>query len=532
MQRHRRQLLQCAPALLAAGLPWSALLAHAAAAAAAQPLGKPQPFDFDWLIRRAHDVAGLPYRPPKTTLPPPIASLDWDRWQSIQFRPEKSLWADAKLRFQARFFHLGFTIKTPVHLYEVANGKAQELAYDGAMFDYGKSGVHAGALPKDLGFAGFRLLFDNDWVRDVAAFQGASYFRAVGGEKQFGQSARGLAIDTGMAKPEEFPNFIAYWLERPQPGAASVNVYGLLDSPSVAGAYRFVLAPGDDFLMDIDAVLYPRQPIERIGIAPLTAMYQVGENDHRMANDWRPEIHDVDGLQLWTGSGEWIWRPLVNPSSIKVNSYFDQDPRGFGLLQRDRNFDHYQDDGVFYDRRPSVWVEPKGKWGKGAVMLVELPTPDETFDNIVAFWHPEEQAKAGDELRFGYKLYWGEKMPNTPPLATVVATRDGVGGIVGLPRPYYSYRFVVDFAGGELAGLDEHAAVEPVIEASRGTIELTSARTLAEISGRRAIFDLKPSDDSTEPINLRLYLRLGDRTLSETWFYQWVPPPVAERKFQ
>ena len=540
MQRHRRQLLQCAPGLVAAGLPWSTLLMHGAAAAAAKPLGKPQPFDFDWLIKRAHDVADTPYKPPKSTLPPPIASLDWDRWQSIRFRPEKSLWADAKLRFEARFFHLGFTVKTPVHLYEIVDGQAQELAYDSAMFDYGKSGVHAGELPKDLGFAGFRLLFDGDWVRDLAAFQGASYFRAVGIEKQFGQSARGLAIDCGMSKPEEFPNFIAYWLERPQPGSRSVNVYGLLDSPSVAGAYRFVLSPpgasgtglGADFVMDIDAVLYPRQAIERIGVAPLTAMYQVGENDHRMANDWRAEIHDVDGLQLWTGSGEWIWRPLVNPASIKVNSYFDNDPRGFGLLQRDRIFDHYQDDGVFYDRRPSVWVEPKGKWGKGAVMLVELPTPDETFDNIVAFWNPEKAPAAGDELHFGYKLYWGAQMPVTPPLATVIATRTGIGGVVGLPRPYYAYRFVVDFAGGELATLDPSAKVEPVIEASRGKIEITSARPLDDVHGRRAMFDLKPTDDSTEPINLRLYLKLGERTLSETWFYQWVPPPPAERTYR
>ena len=532
MQFHRRQLLKCAPALLATGMPASWLLLAADAAQAAKPLGRPEPFDFERLIKRARALAAAPYRAPSTQLPAPIASLDWDRWQSIQFRNDKSLWADAKLRFQARFFHLGFTVKLPVRMYEVVNGKAQELAYDSAMFDYGHSGVVPGELPKDLGFAGFRLLFDDDWVRDVAAFQGASYFRAVGGEKQYGQSARGLAIDSGMSKPEEFPNFIAYWLERPQPGAGAVAVYGLLDSPSISGAYRFVLAPGDVFSMDIDAVLFPRQPIDRIGIAPLTAMYLVGENDHRIANDWRPEIHDVDGLQLWTGSGEWIWRPLVNPESIKVNSYVDDDPRGFGLIQRDRLFDHYQDDGVFYDRRPSVWVEPKGRWGKGAVMLVELPTLDETNDNIVAFWHPDLPPRPGDEIRVGYKLYWGAQMPVTPPLATVRATWTGIGGVVGLPRPYYSHRFVIDFAGGELGQLDEHAPVEPMIEASRGKVEITSARPLEEIKGRRVMFDLRPVDDSTEPINFKVYLRAGDKLLSESWFYQWVPPPPAGRDYK
>ena len=529
MQERRRALLKSAPALLAA-LSWAA--GPVRARAALKPLGARQPFDYAWLKGHARELAGKAYRAPPSTLPKPLASLDWDRWQSIQYRPEHSLWAEQRLRFQARFFHLGFTIKSPVRMYEVVDGQAQELAYDSAMFDYGRSGVRPGELPKDLGFAGFKLLFDNDWVRDVAAFQGASYFRAVGREKQFGQSARGLAIDTGMSHPEEFPNFVAYWLERPQPGSPTVTVYGLLDSPSVAGAYRFILGPGENFVMDVDAALYPRKPIEQLGVAPLTAMYQCGENDRRMANDWRPDIHDVDGLQLKTGSGEWIWRPLVNPATIHVNSYFDENPRGFGLMQRDHDFDHYQDDGVFYDRRPSVWVEPKGDWGKGAVMLVELPTPDETFDNIVAFWRPAETPRAGEELLFAYRLTWGTNPPSAQPAAaTVRATRTGIGGIVGQPRPYFSWRFAIDFAGGELASLDPRAAVEPVIEASRGRVEITSARPLASIQGWRALFDLKPVDDSTEPINLRMYLRLAGKPLTETWMYQWTPPPAAERKF-
>jgi glucans biosynthesis protein len=416
-------------------------------------------------------------------------------------------------------------------MHEVVAGKVREIAYDASRFDHRKSGLDGAELPGDLGFAGFRLLHRDDPERDIVAFLGASYFRAVGAEKQYGLSARGLAVDTGMARAEEFPRFTDFWLEAPAGRSERVVVYALLDSPSVAGAYRFVIVPGRTLVMDVDAALYPRKEIERIGIAPLTSMYQHGENDKRMANDWRPEIHDSDGLALWTGAGERIWRPLVNPERLRFNAYADQDPRGFGLMQRDRDFDHYQDDGAFYDRRPSLWVEPRGRWGKGSVQLVEIPTVDETFDNIVAFWHPETKPRAGDELLYAYRLHWGASTPGEPALGRVVATHTGIGGVIGKPRTYYSRRFVVDFSGGELARIAADAGVEPVISASRGEVEITSARPLASVSGYRAMFDLKPTDDATDPIDLRLFLRSGGRTLTETWLYQWTPPAPGRRSF-
>jgi glucans biosynthesis protein len=226
---------------------------------------------------------------------------------------------------------------------------------------------------------------------------------------------------------------------------------------------------------------------------------------------------------------------LVNPPNPRVNSYFDENPRGFGLLQRDRSFDHYQDDGAYYHRRPSLWVEPKatasGGWGKGAVQLVELPAADETFDNIVAFWNPADKPQPGQELLFSYRLHWGGRMPFAPALAQVVATRTGIGGVVGQKRKYFSWRFAVDFAGGQLAALPKNAKVEPVISTSRGQVEITAARPQLEINGYRAMLDLKPTDDSTEPIDLRLYLRIDGQPLTETWVYQWTPPPLAERKY-
>jgi periplasmic glucans biosynthesis protein len=491
--------------------------------------GTPQPFDYARLKGMARSMADAPYHPPPDKLPPPLAQLDWDHWQSIRFRDEHALWANDGLRFRVAFFHLGFTITKPVRMYTVQDGQAQEIAFDPAMYDYSRAGVPTGQLSPSLGFAGFRLFFHTDWVRDCAAFQGASYFRAVDGQLQYGMSERGLAINCGMPTPEEFPDFIAYYLERPQKDSSRITVYGLLDSPSVAGAYRFIIDVADTIVMDMDAALYPRKEIERLGIAPGTSMFFSGKNDHKSSEDWRPEIHDSDGLQLWNGAGEWIWRPLTDPTAVRVNSYGDDGPRGFGLMQRERDFRQYQDDGVFYDKRPSVWVEPKSNWGKGAVSLVEIPTRDEVMDNIVAFWTPAAKPQKGQEYLYGYKLYWCRDNPFGPQLATVRATRTGIGGIVGQKRTHFSWRFVVDFAGGDLALLGEQARVIPMIWASRGRVEITSARPLVPLQEWRAMFDLALTDDGVEPINLRLFLSVDGQVLTETWLYQYAPPPPSLR---
>ncbi len=522
---HRRDLFRSA-ALLSTACLWSTRLLAA---------DSPQPtsgaFSYAALKGQARSLAERAYRPPAKLAPANLQRLNYDQYQSIRFRSEHALWAQEQRGFRIQFFHMGRGFKEPVRMFEVVDGRASELTYHPEYFDFGNSGVKGKALPADLAFAGFRIQAATNWSSDVAAYLGASYFRAVGNDtRQYGLSARGLAIDTATGGLEEFPRFTAFWFERPPPDARRVVVYGLLDSPSVTGAYRFEITPGAPQVMDVDAALYPRKPIERLGIAPLTSMFQCGENDRRLANDWRPEIHDSDGLSLLTGNGEWIWRPVVNPAGVRVSSYLDQNPRGFGLLQRDRNFDHYQDDGVFYERRPSLWVEPKTPWGKGAVQLVELPAPDETYDNIVAFWNPAEQAQPGKEMLFGYRMYWGTQMPATPSLAATVATRTGIGGVVGQPRLHFAWRFAIDFAGGELATLPPRAEVEPVITASRGVVEITSARPLQSINGYRAMFDIRPLDDSIEPIDLRLFLRRNGQPLSETWLYQWTPPSPRERQ--
>ncbi len=497
----------------------------------ANPAGStPRAFDYAWLKGQARALAASAFRPPPKILHQRLIDLSYDAYQALGFRREHALWGKDERGFRAEFFHMGRGFAEPVTIHEIVDGVAREVKFDSKLFDYSRSGLNPGGITRNLGFAGFRLHSATDWERDVASFLGASYFRAISTDtRQFGLSARGLAIDTALDRPEEFPRFTDFWFERPVPHARNLVLYALLDSPSATGAYRFDINPGAPTLMDVDCAVYPRKPIERLGIAPLTSMYQMGENDRRMANDWRPEVHDSDGLAMLTGHGEWIWRPLANPGGLRVNSYFDKNPRGFGLLQRDRDFDNYQDDGVFYERRPSLWIEPKGQWGAGAVQLVEIPTVDETFDNIVAYWNPTTKPKAGEELLYSYRMYWCTEFPAVMPLARTVATRTGIGGVVGQKRRHFSWRFAIDFAGGELATMLENKAVEPVITASRGVVEITSARPLAPIRGYRAMFDIRPMDASTDAIDLRVYLRANGQPLTETWVYQWNPPSPAER---
>lgn len=525
----RRDVLKSA--LLLPALLNSTTEVHAAEATATRPA---RAFDFAALKGHARALAGRTYKAPSVTAPDKLKNLTYDQYQSIRFRREKALWFDENRGFQLEFFHLGRGFKEPVQMYELANGQAREILYKPAMFDFERAGVNGKSLPADLAFAGFRVHYATNWEADVAAFLGASYFRAVGSDSpQFGLSARGLALDTANGGAEEFPRFTAFWFERPPSNAHSLVIYALLDSSSTTGAFRFELQPGARHIVEVDAAVYPRKPLGRLGIAPLTSMYQCGENDRRMGNDWRPEIHDSDGLSVYTGNGEWIWRPLNNPADIRVSSLVDRAPRGFGLLQRDRDFEHYQDDGVFYHRRPNLWIEPKSDWGAGAIQLVELPTTDETADNIVAFWNPAAKPQAGDELLYSYRMYWGSTVPVFQQMAHAVATRTGLGGVIGQPRRYFSWRFAVDFTGGELAVLPEDAQVEAVISASRGHVEVTSARPLRDgqgaQSGYRAMFDIKP-DDRLDPIDLRMYLRCNGQPLTETWLYQWTPPSLAGQR--
>jgi glucans biosynthesis protein len=398
----------------------------------------------------------------------------------------------------------------------VENGQAREVLYSEGLFEVRDPDLARRLAGVSHGFAGFRVLQpgrESDWL----AFQGASYFRSADPFDQYGLSARGLAIDTATAGPESFPDFTAFWLERD--AAGNLVIYASLEGEQVAGAYRIAGRRGPKGLVqEIESALFFRAPVERLGIAPLTSMFWYGENGGPPARDWRPEIHDSDGLAIWTGAGERIWRPLIDPPRVVTNSFSDRGPRGFGLLQRDRVFDHYEDDGVFYDRRPSAWIEPIGDWGAGAVELVEIPTDDETNDNIVAFWTPAAPVRAGDALNFRYRLHWGAQEPAAPGVARVVATRVGEGGRPGQPRPAGVRKLVVDFEGGGLAGLTRASGVEPVVAAARGRIDNAAAYPVEGTSLWRLMMDVTMLD--SDSADLRAFLRLKGAALSETWSYQ------------
>jgi periplasmic glucans biosynthesis protein len=485
--------------------------------------GPVQPFSFEALRALAKQRAGSAYSEPPSPAADIISNLSFDASQAITFRRQCALWATGPGRLPVRFFHLNKYVGVPVRIHVVTGRTSREVLYRTRYFDYG-TGALAAKLPADLGFAGFRVMdgrgVDTDWL----AFQGASYFRAAGEQGQYGISARGIAVDTAMATREEFPRFSEFWLKPGSEHASNITIYALLEGPSVTGAFAIEAVHAEGVITtDVQADLFARADIQRLGIAPLTSMYWYRENDLRRPLDWRPAIHDSDGLALWTGKGERLWRPLNDPPRLQTNSFFDTRPKGFGLSQRDRDFDDYQDDGAFYNRRPSVWVEPKDDWADGAVQLVEIPTDDEIHDNIVAFWQPKAPVKSGSSLQVRYRLYWQPEDPPPPAgVARVLATRVGLGGVPGQPRPSDQYKFAIDFDGPDLRQLKQRYDIEAVVSTSRGKVVNPYVIKVVGTTRWRAIFDV--SAPGKDPINLRCFLRLGEHTLSETWLYQFFPP--------
>lgn len=489
--------------------------------------GPAAPFSFGALKDRARERGHAPYVPPPRPAPEILTPIDYDAHGRIRFRTDLALWADGPSRHPVTFFHLGRFFQTPVRMHVVEGAEAREIVYDGALFDM-PADSPARRLPDNSGFAGFRLHEPRDgpldWRRnDWVAFLGASYFRAIGELHQYGLSARGLAVDTAVfGKTEEFPEFTHVFFETPAPDSDSVTVCALLESPSVVGAYRFVMRRGRAVTMEVELALHLRRDIARLGVAPLTSMYWYSETAKPMAIDWRPEIHDSDGLALWTGTGERIWRPLNNPPHTMASAFTDERPRGFGLLQRDRDFDHYAD-GVHYERRPSLWIEPLSDWGRGALALVEIPTDDEIHDNVVAMWVPEEPARAGRSMEFRYRMHWVADEPFPSSFARCVATRLGNGGQAGTVRPKGIRKFVVEFMGERLARLPAGVIPEPVLWCSRGAFSTVRAEPVPDdVPGHwRAEFDL--SVEGSEPVEMRCFLRSGDAVLSETWLNQYHP---------
>lgn len=483
-------------------------------------------FNKEILIAKALKMAKSNYIAPTEAIPQELKDLTYDQYRDIRFVRENGPWYGERRPFELQFFHLGSIFELSVPINEVIDGKSYPINYSPQFFDYGQN--HS--LSKNytnLGYAGFRLhhpLNSPTYYDELVAFLGASYFRALGKGQKYGLSARGLAIDTALATGEEFPVFREFWIQRPKRREKNVTVYALLDSPSIAGAYTFVINPGINTVMDVEAVLIPRKKINKLGIAPLTSMFLFGENTKNKFDDHRPEVHDSDGLLIWNGKNELLWRPLDNSKYLRISTFIDDNPKGFGLLQRDKNAEHYLDFEAHYEQRPSAWVEPLGNWGKGAVQLVEIPSQQEIHDNIVAYWVPEQEVEPGKAMQFNYKLYWSKDIPVPENMAKITATYTGVGGVSGMLETE-KRKFVVDFdelgiRGKELKKLIADKAITADISASEGSISGSHLMYNPLIRGITVYADFIPNHKTSE---LRIVLKKDGKNISEVWSYQWLP---------
>lgn len=514
---HPRQWLLLTVTLLAVIFQFSSASAPRRPRTAQAPTGPA--FGFDAIQRIAEQRAASPYADRSGRLPDSLSKLSYDDYQQIRFRGDSALWRGQSL-FEVQFFHRGFTYDKRVNVTEVDGGVLRPVSYSPSQFDFGRLQVPKD-VSSDLGYAGLRVhypLQTPNYKDELIVFLGASYFRVLGRDESYGASARGLAVNVATTGGEEYPYFSDFWLVKPTPQQRTMTIYAVLDSPSLTGAYRFEVRPGDSTDVEVTATLYPRKSVEKVGLAPLTSMFLYGKDRSRTFDDFRPEVHDSDGLLSQTGGGEWLWRPLANPRSLRVSSFADEHPRGFGLAQRERDFSQYQDEDAQFQRRPSYWVAPLGDWGRGNVELVEIPTDEEIHDNIVSYWVPTTRLEPGKPFSFSYLLSAYGQSSQRPPGGHVIATRTTAPRTRGSEN---ARRFVVDFAGGDLANLDASQPVKAELSAHNADIDNVSVQRLSENGVWRVSFRLLPKGN--QATDLHGYLTLYGEGLTETWTYLWTP---------
>jgi len=482
----------------------------------------PAKFDYSQLVKLAKTRAAADYAGPQL-VPQFLRDMSASDLSQIQFKRDDALWHAANLPFQAMFYHPGSYYTHAVKVHVVSDGMVRDYAFDKNRFTYPNDNLKK-RVPDNVGYAGLRLLHTlNDMNKkdEVMSFLGASYFRALAGDQHYGLSARGLALNTGnLQKGEEFPEFTEFWLVTPSNKSDHVTLYAMLDSPSVAGAYKFVITPGkEETHTHVEETLFTRKPIDKLGVAPLTSMFTWGENSLARLDDFRPEAHDSDGILISAGNGEWLWRPLVNPQQLWLNQFNAANVRGFGLIQRDRKFDDYQDLDYEYQKRPNAWVTPEGDWGNGHLELVEIPSDSEVNDNIGLYWIPQDPVKAGQRLHFAYDIKWTSKMQIPGSLGHAADTRVGMAAVTP-GQQKNQVRIAVDFVGGELPKLKDANSVQPRVNATRDvTLNDIQAVRNPHTGGWRLTF-LVPTSALDSPLELRAYLAdANGGGLTETWSY-------------
>jgi periplasmic glucans biosynthesis protein len=492
---------------------WFCLVAASACPAQEQPGSTP--FSAAFVEHIAAEMAKKPFAPPKQNLPEEWANLGYDQFRDVRFRTDRAIWKGTGRNFELHLLPAGWLFKQPVDIHVVEGGRIERIEPDTSMFEFG---TLAGDPPqgKSMPFSGFRVNGPINTPRvfdEIAVFQGASYFRSVGRGQVYGLSARGLAIDTGEPKGEEFPFFRSFWIETPAKGDRHIVLHALLDSISTTGAYTFRIVGGSPSTMEVGVALFPRKDGMRVGVAPLTSMFLFSGIDRSRISDFRPAVHDSDGLAI-ANAGELIWRPLTNPRRLQVSEFVVQDLKGFGLLQRARALADFADLEARYERRPSAWVEPRGSWGNGSVHLIEIPSEEEIHDNIVAYWRPVDPYRASEIYRFAYRIAWGDGTQRTE-RAVVRSTLSGLAH--GAPRKAGAIRYAVEFAGPALAKLRQ--LPEVALSASAGKLDAPVVLRNPATGGVRVDFLLRP--DGADLIELRLELKASGRTISETWLSRW-----------
>lgn len=481
-------------------------------------------FDFHAVVAKARRLAQHAYRPlPKIPSWLRVGQLSYAQYENMRFNPRKRLWLGDHSNFQVLPMPAGLYYQRPIKIHVVKNGRVTLVRFKKSDFSFPGKRFRK-RVPPDLGFGGFALTYPfhpGAPYNIFLVFAGASYFRGVGKNNNFGLSARGLAINTGLAKPESFPRFRSFWLLKPPKHARHMVVYALLDGKYVTGAYRFLIQPGVKTRVGVTAILFFRHQPQRLGLAPLTSMFFYGRNTPRPREQWRPAVHDSDGLLIANGDGEWIWRPLLNPVHVTTSSFQVAHLKGFGLVQRARRFSTYEDLGANYQSRPNGWIVPGAHWPKGRVMLVELPESSETEDNVAAFYTPDRLPETGKPYRFRYQIVFGGASVGHPPAGFVAGTFVGSGvnpGAKAGNTDRCTLRFALNFKGGELARLTSPQHVQGVVSAENGAaISDVVTRRAPQFDGWRLAFRVKPVQ--SKPLELRAYLKGRHGALTETWSY-------------
>ncbi|MEM1039685.1 MAG: glucan biosynthesis protein G [Pseudomonadota bacterium] len=492
---------------------WAGPLSGDAVSQEAVKLGPPLPFSREALLQQVKRLSEQSFKQvPEVS--EPWRNLTYSQYRAINFDPNKGLWGKTDLPFVTEFFAPGLYFPRPIQVSIVEGDQQRAIQFDKALFVRGEP---VPDLPNDdtLGFSGFRIraaINDPQRKDEFVVFQGASYFRAVGRGHSYGLSARGLALRTGDAEGEEFPDFRQFWIEQPQAGAKMITVHALMDSPSVAGLYSFKITPGNDTQMDVTASLFPRTDLTHAGIAAETSMFLFDQTNRDRFDDYRPAVHDSDGLMIENGAGERLWRPLANPKQLQVSSFVDTNPKAFGLMQRPRELRDYGDFEANYHSRPGLLVIPGEGWGEGAVTLVEIPADKEIYDNIVAYWRPREPLATGKQHDFSYRLLWSSDPVPDNGLARVVDTRMGA-------RLFHEGRIaMIEFTRPEgipndLGGVTVHTS------SNGGKAEKGVLKFSPETGGLRLAFPFDPGD--RDSVELRAQLLMDGQPASEVWLYRW-----------